>query len=96
MSKTPIEVLKMALEREKEAVQYYKEYAVTAENPSVREMFQFLVEALSLPGGASRLRTRVYSWAARRPPRSSTIVPSLSQRSTGARAWSWATGASSV
>lgn len=44
MPKTPVDVLKMALEREKDAVQYYKEYALTAENPSIKEMFQFLVE----------------------------------------------------
>lgn len=44
MPKTPIEVLKMALEREKDAVQYYKEYALTAENQSVKDLFVFLVE----------------------------------------------------
>jgi rubrerythrin len=44
MTKTPLDVLKMALSREKDAVQYYKEYAVTAEHESVREMFKFLVE----------------------------------------------------
>jgi rubrerythrin len=44
MTKTPIDVLKMALAREKDAVQYYKEYALTAENPSIKELFDFLVE----------------------------------------------------
>jgi rubrerythrin len=44
MTKTPIDVLKMALAREKDAVQYYKEFALTAENDSIKEMFAFLVE----------------------------------------------------
>jgi rubrerythrin len=44
MTKSPIDVLRMALEREKDAVQYYKEYATTATEPAIREMFAFLVE----------------------------------------------------
>jgi rubrerythrin len=32
----------MALEREKDAVRDYTEYAKTAEDPSIREMFVFL------------------------------------------------------
>ncbi len=44
MPKTPIDVLKMALAREKDAVQYYKEFAQTAEDPSIKELFVFLVE----------------------------------------------------
>lgn len=44
MSNTPIEIIRMALEREKEAVRDYTEFAKTAEDPSVREMFLFLVE----------------------------------------------------
>lgn len=44
MAKTPMEVIRMALEREKDAVQYYKEYATTAQDPGIRAMFQYLVE----------------------------------------------------
>ncbi len=44
MSNAPIEIIRMALEREKQAVRDYSEYAKTAEDPSVREMFLFLVE----------------------------------------------------
>jgi rubrerythrin len=44
MSNTPIEIIRMALEREKQAVRDYTEFAKTAEDPSVREMFLFLVE----------------------------------------------------
>lgn len=40
----PIEIIRMALEREKEAVQEYSEFARTAEDPTIREMFLFLVE----------------------------------------------------
>jgi rubrerythrin len=43
MTRNPIDVLRMALEREKDAVQYYKEYATTATEPTIREMFEFLV-----------------------------------------------------
>jgi rubrerythrin len=42
-TRNPIDVLRMALEREKDAVQYYKEYATTATEPVIREMFEFLV-----------------------------------------------------
>ena len=44
MNKSPIDVLRMALEREKDAVQYYKEYATGCTEPAICEMFQFLVE----------------------------------------------------
>ncbi|MBI5576072.1 MAG: hypothetical protein HY896_06870 [Deltaproteobacteria bacterium] len=44
MAQNPIEVIRMALEREKEAVQEYNEFAQTAEDKSIREMFLFLVE----------------------------------------------------
>lgn len=44
MSNAPIEIIRMALEREKQAVRDYSEYAKSAEDPSVREMFLFLVE----------------------------------------------------
>jgi rubrerythrin len=39
---SPIEIIRMALEREKDAVRDYTEYAQTAEDPSIREMFLFL------------------------------------------------------
>jgi rubrerythrin len=39
---SPIEIIRMALEREKDAVRDYTEYAKTAEDPSIREMFLFL------------------------------------------------------
>lgn len=44
MSKTPMEIIQMALGREKDAVRDYTEYAKTAEEPSIREMFLFLAE----------------------------------------------------
>ena len=44
MSSTPIEIIRMALEREKQAVRDYTEFAKTAEDASVREMFLFLIE----------------------------------------------------
>ena len=44
MSKTPIEIIRTALEREKDAVQEYGEFAKTAEEPAIRDMFLFLVE----------------------------------------------------
>ncbi len=44
MSNTPIDIIRMALEREKQAVRDYTEFAKTAEDPSVREMFLFLIE----------------------------------------------------
>ena len=44
MSKSPIEVIRMALEREKTAVRDYTEYAKTAEEDSIRAMFLFLAE----------------------------------------------------
>jgi rubrerythrin len=36
--------MRMALEREKMAVRDYSEFAKTAKDPSIREMFDFLVE----------------------------------------------------
>ena len=42
MSKTPIEIIQLALGREKDAVRDYTEYAKTAEETSIREMFLFL------------------------------------------------------
>ena len=44
MAKTPLEIIQMALEREKKAVRDYSEYAKTAEDPSIQEMFRFLTE----------------------------------------------------
>lgn len=38
----PIDVIRMALEREKMAVREYTEFARTAREPSIREMFEFL------------------------------------------------------
>lgn len=42
MPMSPIEIIRMALQREKDAVRDYTEYAMTAEDPSIREMFVFL------------------------------------------------------
>jgi rubrerythrin len=39
----PVDVMRMALEREKAAVRDYSEFAKTAKEPSIREMFLFLV-----------------------------------------------------
>jgi rubrerythrin len=44
MSNSPIEIIQLALGREKDAVRNYSEYAKTAEEPSIREMFLFLAE----------------------------------------------------
>ncbi len=44
MAQNPMDVIRLALEREKAAVQEYAQYAKTAEDPSIREMFLFLVE----------------------------------------------------
>ncbi len=41
---TPVEIIQMALEREKDAVRDYTDYAGTATDPKVREMFLFLAE----------------------------------------------------
>ena len=38
----PVDVMRMALEREKAAVRDYSEFAKTAKEPSIREMFLFL------------------------------------------------------
>ena len=40
----PVDVMRMALEREKAAVRDYSEFAKTAKEPSIREMFLFLVK----------------------------------------------------
>jgi rubrerythrin len=40
----PLDVMRMALERERMAVRDYTEFAKTAEEPSIREMFAFLAE----------------------------------------------------
>ena len=40
----PVDVMRMALEREKAAVRDYSEFAKTAKEPSIREMFLFLAE----------------------------------------------------
>ena len=39
----PVDVMRMALEREKAAVRDYSEFAKTAKEPSIREMFLYLV-----------------------------------------------------
>ena len=44
MAQNPMDIIRLALEREKAAVQEYAQYAKTAEDPSIREMFLFLVE----------------------------------------------------
>ena len=38
----PIDVIRMALERERMAVRQYTDFARTAREPSIREMFEFL------------------------------------------------------
>ena len=40
----PVDVMRMALEREKAAVRNYSEFARTAKEPSIRGMFLFIVE----------------------------------------------------
>jgi len=44
MTINPMDVMRMALDREKTAVRDYAEYAKTAEESSIREMFLFLAE----------------------------------------------------
>lgn len=44
MTINPMDVMRMALDREKTAVRDYAEYAKTAEENSIREMFLFLAE----------------------------------------------------
>ncbi len=41
---TPMDVIRMALEREKQAVRLYTDYANTAGDAAVREMFRLLAE----------------------------------------------------
>lgn len=44
MTSNPLDVIRMALGREKAAVRDYTEFAKTAKEPSIREMFLFLAE----------------------------------------------------
>ena len=44
MTTNPLDVIRMALDREKEAYRTYTEYARLAEEPAIRDMFQFLAE----------------------------------------------------
>jgi rubrerythrin len=44
MITNPMDVIRMALERERAAVRNYTEYARTATQPEIREMFQYLAE----------------------------------------------------
>ena len=44
MTSYPLDVIRMALGREKAAVRDYTEFAKTATEPSIREMFLFLAE----------------------------------------------------
>lgn len=41
---TPMDVIRMALEREKQAVRIYTDYGNTAGDAAVREMFRLLAE----------------------------------------------------
>jgi rubrerythrin len=40
----PLDVMRMALEREKMAVRDYSKFAKTAQEPSIREMFEYLAD----------------------------------------------------
>jgi rubrerythrin len=42
MTSNPMDVIRMALEREKTAVRKYSEYARTATQPEIRELFEYL------------------------------------------------------
>ncbi len=44
MTANPMDVIRMALEREKVAYRKYSEYARTATQPEIREMFLYLAE----------------------------------------------------
>ncbi len=44
MSSNPMDVMRMALDREHQAVRDYTEYAKTADQKAIREMFLFLAE----------------------------------------------------
>ncbi|HZW36793.1 MAG TPA: ferritin family protein [Candidatus Deferrimicrobiaceae bacterium] len=44
MPVNPLDVMRMALDREHEAVRDYTQYAKTATEKSIREMFLFLAE----------------------------------------------------
>jgi rubrerythrin len=44
MTTNPMDVIRMALDREKIAYRNYTEYARNAAEPAIRELFQFLAE----------------------------------------------------
>jgi len=44
MTTNPMEVIRMALDREKVAYRNYTEYARLATEPAIRELFQYLAE----------------------------------------------------
>ena len=44
MPVNPMDVIRMALEREKAAVRNYTEYERTATQPEIRELFRYLAE----------------------------------------------------
>jgi erythrin-vacuolar iron transport family protein len=44
MTTSPIDVIRMALDREKEAYRIYSEYARAATEPEIREMFLYLAD----------------------------------------------------
>lgn len=44
MTSNPLDVIRMALGREEAAVRDYTEFAKTAKEPSIREMFLYLAE----------------------------------------------------
>jgi rubrerythrin len=44
MTTNPMDVIRMALEREKTAYRNYTEYARLATEPAIKELFQFLAE----------------------------------------------------
>ena len=44
MTVNPMDVIRMALDREKIAYRNYMEYARNASEPAIRELFQFLAE----------------------------------------------------
>ncbi len=43
-TKTPMDVIRMALDREKDAVRIYGDFAATAKDKKIRDLFLFLVE----------------------------------------------------
>jgi len=44
MATSPMDVIRMALDREKVAYRSYTEYARVATEPAIKELFQFLAE----------------------------------------------------